>query len=240
MGLKEKHFSELEVILLGGSYGAFNFEVIRHFNIFNTFLEDSEIILKMRKLELSKKHQNEIDKLDWTDIGYQSGELYELQKEFELRHISIYDVLFNSTFLGSFGLFESSLRILFWKLNQIDPKEYTTHKSIKWGITELQTQFKKQLNIDFDVCDIWAKILDYKEIRNSITHRNGGICLNTNDLLLDNLTYKSVISIGNNIQFNENELQLKILNKNFISDFIFVVFTFYKELENSNQLNFPN
>lgn len=233
MTFNEKKFTDLETLLLGGPYGAFRFEVERHFDTINSFLEDSEIVLNQRKIELEKKYNSEIEKLEWSDIGYQSGELYELQKDFEMRHVSIYDILYNSTFLSAFSLFETSLRILYDKLFFFDSAKFNPSKSIKWDIARFLLNFKLEFNIDFERCESWKKILHFKEIRNAIAHRNCVIKSDNDTPISNDLTYLAICHFRENINLKEEEMKFRILNKNFILEFHSVVLNFYKELENS-------
>jgi hypothetical protein len=107
------NLSELEIIILGGPFGVFQYELHNQLFAITSVLEDTEMILEERKSELKKKYDVEMLKVDWTQYEYTNDYVSSYQEEFESRHITVYQALYNSSFLHTFSLFEISLRILY-------------------------------------------------------------------------------------------------------------------------------
>ncbi len=201
-----------------------------HFDSILQLIGYSENILELKKIELNKKVEKEIKNLEWDESGYNSGMLFEIENEFDLSYYSVQNYLLSSTYILSFNLFETSLRILFCKLIR-DNSNVEKSKIYFWKFEDLVKKFKTDFAIDFDEHASWKTINNYREIRNALTHRNCEIMLKENTFPEENATYIAVRFFDTNIVLSKDKKFFKINSKEFIINFKNEIIKFYTNLE---------
>lgn len=225
-----KKRDEISQLFLGGAFGEFRFEIQKRFFAISCVLEDTEKILEERKLDLKKRYDEEMSQVDWSQYEYLNDYPSLVhEEEFEIRHVMVYYALYNSTFLASYSLFESGLRILFTHLQEAKKSKEIIKPS--WKFKSLIADYKTVLEIDLEATKEWDKIQAFTGIRNAIAHRNGDIDLKENEKLEDNITFKAYQLLKGNINLFQPDLHISIANKEFNNDFIQSVYSFYNEME---------
>lgn len=228
--LQSKDLTNAQIYFSGGSYGVFRDLLNKQFDSVNSILEDTEQVLERRKEELNKLFKEEMERFALTNYDHPGDYAQTFNDDFESRHITVYDTLYNSLFMSTFSLFENSLLFLF-KHVQI-AKEEKVSLEWDWPFNTIVEKFNKELSIDFTVNSQWQELNHYKEIRNAITHRNSTIHLKAGENIEMNKTHISIQALAQYVVLFKPDNYFRIVRKEFITDFISTVTKFYEELKN--------
>lgn len=204
--------------------GLNNFEVLLdyEYGAINSFLNESEIIIKRKEQELENKIEEWNAERSFYNNAPDSFDRYETDIV-EFNQFS--PLLNNSFFLMSYSIFERNLFEIS-SYCQLEEEKQISAKDIKGkGYID---QFRRYLDlvIGVDLTNIkneWAEIEKYQTIRNAIAHKNGVL----NDI---DKNLKDFIDLNQSISLDEVNKTVHIVSINFISKFTELIKRFISKL----------
>jgi hypothetical protein len=181
----------------------------RYFHL-NEYLIEMTTVLDKKVAELDEYEKEQIKEGNYWSVPEYIQEMYGE---------AFVNILYNSTFIAGYGLFESTLKKYCQLAKEITGKEMRKRKDKESYILQFHNYLQNQVGIDLSSMQgDFDSLEEAGKIRNCFTHQQGNVYDKPDKPITEQKAYKAAIN-HSDLEFNQSTGDVKIKSGSYVQHF---------------------